>query len=271
MKTIHETIAELRKMAGLTQEELGKQVGVSMQAVSKWENGSLPDTALLPGIADALGTSIDELFGRSAAYNDAGGAAAYTVWQSDAPLTTAFELIWAMQRAVCAKSPVLRSEDASDAWKGQMSQIMTPQGVSLVNPGKRYAFLYPRPALGWEHEVLQLGEQAKFFAFIGQPEALKVLVFLHSVRLIPYTLTCISQKTGVEEETLKALLRQIEQYGLVHADQLTLDDGQIPIYTARPNPALIPLLTFSLEMIHRPNSFCYYNCDYTEPFLGKME
>lgn len=55
-------IAELRKNKGLTQGELGDRVGVSFQAVSKWERGeSLPDTAMLPLLADVLETSIDNI------------------------------------------------------------------------------------------------------------------------------------------------------------------------------------------------------------------
>ena len=57
-------IARYRKAAGMTQEELGRAVGVSTQAVSRWECGGTPDVALLPAIADRLGVSIDALFGR---------------------------------------------------------------------------------------------------------------------------------------------------------------------------------------------------------------
>ena len=59
-----DNLKKLRKEKGLTQEELAESVGVSAQAVSKWELGSLPDAALLPVIADVLGVSIDEMFGR---------------------------------------------------------------------------------------------------------------------------------------------------------------------------------------------------------------
>ncbi len=54
----------LRKQKGLTQEQLADAVGVSAQAVSKWELSSFPDAQLLPAVADCLGVTIDELFGR---------------------------------------------------------------------------------------------------------------------------------------------------------------------------------------------------------------
>ncbi len=58
-------IKEARKNAGLTQQDVAQAVGVSVQAVSKWEVGqSMPDTALLPDIADCLGLTLDALFGR---------------------------------------------------------------------------------------------------------------------------------------------------------------------------------------------------------------
>ncbi len=57
-------IAYYRKLSGLTQEELAEKVGVSTQAVSKWEQQlSCPDIMLLPEIANVFRITIDELFG----------------------------------------------------------------------------------------------------------------------------------------------------------------------------------------------------------------
>ena len=53
-------IAALRKAKGITQSELGERIGVSFQAVSKWERGeTLPDTAILPDLAKVLETTVD--------------------------------------------------------------------------------------------------------------------------------------------------------------------------------------------------------------------
>lgn len=57
-----EKIYTCRKKAGLSQDELAEQIGVSRQAISKWENGeALPETSKLPSLAKALEVSIDWL------------------------------------------------------------------------------------------------------------------------------------------------------------------------------------------------------------------
>ena len=58
------TLHMLRKEKKVTQEQLAQNLGVSPQAVSKWENGSYPEGDLIPKIADFFGVSIDYLYGR---------------------------------------------------------------------------------------------------------------------------------------------------------------------------------------------------------------
>ena len=56
-------IKKLRTERGVTQEELANKIGVSFQAVSKWEtNATTPDIAILPRLALYFGVSIDALF-----------------------------------------------------------------------------------------------------------------------------------------------------------------------------------------------------------------
>ena len=63
MAEVGEKIKKLRRGMGVTQVRLAEELGVTPQAVSKWENGtSLPDTELLPEIAAYFGITIDSLF-----------------------------------------------------------------------------------------------------------------------------------------------------------------------------------------------------------------
>ncbi len=64
MKKFAKVINEQRKKMNMTQEELACRLGITPQAISKWENGiGLPDVTLFPLIAEALDVSIETLFG----------------------------------------------------------------------------------------------------------------------------------------------------------------------------------------------------------------
>ena len=62
-KTIGKKLHELRKQSGFTQDYVAEKLGVSAQAVSKWENDiACPDIMTLPNIAELYGITVDELF-----------------------------------------------------------------------------------------------------------------------------------------------------------------------------------------------------------------
>ena len=62
-KSIAEKIRDLRKKHGLSQDEFGSRIGVSRQAVSKWELGTWPDTENLGRICKEFDVSITYFFG----------------------------------------------------------------------------------------------------------------------------------------------------------------------------------------------------------------
>ena len=83
LRILSESIYNLRKESGLTQESLAEKLNISFQAVSKWENEqSSPDIILLPLLADIFGVSVDRLFGRDTA-SLAAEAADIAPWEDD--------------------------------------------------------------------------------------------------------------------------------------------------------------------------------------------
>ena len=61
-QTMGEIIGNLRREQGMTQKDLADKMGVTDKAVSKWErNLSCPDISSIPRLAEALGTTVDEL------------------------------------------------------------------------------------------------------------------------------------------------------------------------------------------------------------------
>lgn len=66
--TLGKRIAAYRKQMKLTQDQLAEKLGLTAQAVSKWENDqSCPDITILPKLADIFGVTTDELLGRESA------------------------------------------------------------------------------------------------------------------------------------------------------------------------------------------------------------
>lgn len=62
--TIGESIKRLRKMKEMTQEELALSLGISFQAISKWEKGeTYPDITMLPALSNFFEVTVDELIG----------------------------------------------------------------------------------------------------------------------------------------------------------------------------------------------------------------
>jgi transcriptional regulator with XRE-family HTH domain len=63
LQSIGSNIRAFRLQNGFTQEQLAEKLGVTFQAVSKWEtNANTPDISLLPVIAAVLGVMIDDSF-----------------------------------------------------------------------------------------------------------------------------------------------------------------------------------------------------------------
>lgn len=100
-----ENIQKFRKAKELTQEVLAERLGITYQAVSKWENAkSAPDVAFLPLLADIFNCSIDELFSRSRHLNEV-----------TKPNTTCIALPWeddkVIRGVVCLGQKILFAKD----------------------------------------------------------------------------------------------------------------------------------------------------------------
>ena len=81
MEELKDRIAAARKLAGLTQEQLGELLGVTRQAVSKWESGqTVPDAVTVARLCKALHVSADYvLLGKEPEESDNQTPPAYTL------------------------------------------------------------------------------------------------------------------------------------------------------------------------------------------------
>ena len=276
MASFNENLVRLRKAAGLTQDALAQAVGVSSQAVSKWENNGWPDPALLPAIAEALGASIDQLFGRNPAAGDVEQAVAHEIgtFPREARFGRAMALRWVMQRAYA--SGHIREDDGIEAFQGgedyMYSQITAEDGLSLMglNKALRYAFIAQEAEERSFAARLNHPEQyAELFALLAQPDACRLIFFFHTRDDNPFTASFVEKQTGIPAARVKELMPQLKRMKLIRIQSLLLDEQQIEVYYRWSNPALIPLLIFAQEIISRPTYFCYHINDRVTPLFAE--
>lgn len=97
MSIVGQQIRKFRIEKGYTQEQLGNMIGVTTQAISKWERGSTPDAQIIPRIAQSLDISIDTLYGRSAESLSVEIAQSLSHMPQYEAYRYAFEICWAIQ------------------------------------------------------------------------------------------------------------------------------------------------------------------------------
>ena len=98
--TFAEKLYQLRKQKGLSQEQLADELGVSRQAISKWEGGTcLPETEKLAQLSDFLGVSIDYLLKDNV--NEASPADNKPVTQNNADKSKVLSIAFFSASAVC--------------------------------------------------------------------------------------------------------------------------------------------------------------------------
>ncbi len=250
-------IAKYRKAAGITQEELGKTVGVSTQAVSRWECGGAPDVSLLPAVADKLGVTIDTLFGRS----EGKAQDIYEVfmnWLASLPLSRrmdqVFRLIASTQYCFLDKAVQdITAEDlkrvtSSSAYNGDgelmRAAYSLKEGITLAVPGTECPFylLMPEPDSGYEPNLLSPEEYRELFELLGRPGVMEILLYLHRRHYRYFTVYALAQHAGLEPREAEPLLEALAKKNLLHSQTIETEKGVEPIYAYFDAHGFIPFL-----------------------------
>lgn len=255
---LSERIAELRKERGLTQEQLGQLVGVSAQAVSKWEKGGAPDVELLPALADRLGVTIDALFGRE------GGEAVdihqtAARWLHAVPKDQRFDqicrLCWTLTKNLVDDidmpdigylgHAVIMEKDPDLSQYLAISRVSLDGGLMLGLHAEDVSFatVWPEPADGYDAYFLTMDEYRALFSILAKPGCLEVLEYLYSRPYRYYVPETMSHALALPKEDLRALLDGLLALRILDKTELELVDGLTNAYSRHLSDiSLIPFL-----------------------------
>ena len=274
--SIGAVISKLRKDRNVTQEALARWVGVSAQAVSKWENGGLPDTELLPKIADYFGVSIDTLFGRGITdYNDIPTALIRKIAETEPNrrFEEVFELCWDIQRAMFGAIPTDGSVKEYKALLGEEEQryssVLTDQGFTLMGIANRlqYFLVVPEPQnknLAFFNGI----DYTELFRDLSDETFFETLVFLSKRKNDKcFTQHLLINQFQIDFDQSLVLIKTLDKYGLLQTTQIETNDTVQKVYRFVPTPSFTALLIFARELIDRPNAFSYYLGGRNKPYL----
>ncbi len=209
---IGQTISNLRKKAGITQEELAAALNISPQAVSKWEtNTSLPDTQTLPLIAHYFKVSVDFLFyGNDAVYDDIYDK----VYQKAAshPQMSRESYEEALKLFACAHHGISQGNlRGKELVYDKPAHISDFNGLSLLS-GKGYGAVITRDFFAnITPETVDFSRD--IFGILAKPNVLAVVSAIISMSDI--SISEMKEKLGMDEPKILAALEEGISSGLI--------------------------------------------------------
>lgn len=271
--TFNINLRRLRKEKGITQEQLADAVGVSAQAVSKWEMNSFPDSALLPKIAERLGVSIDELFGLK---NENISIYDRVVEHIKAtPTDKIFDEAFSICRAVimsgcgCPRYEPLIPEIIASEYDNHSRLNFSKGFMETRNNGDlQYAFLFPEPKCGYDKVLKYHEEYVKLFGVLSKPNALKALYFLAGRDgTMFFKKDTLMHELGISSENANEIIKAFCNIGFIWEATLNGGDSSEKIYQYISRCELVAFLAAARYFMYPPNNFGYSSDGRNERYL----
>jgi len=280
---LSERIAALRKERGLTQEQLGKIVGVSSQAVGKWEKGGAPDVQLLPVLAGQLGVTIDALFGLEGSaridVKDAVGR-----WLRGFPIEDRMNqfcrLIWSSVKYFLPDGVNVPEmgylETCQPEWDDNRERLVLSQcgsgsGILVDIHAEDLSFvtLWPKPEKGYAHWFAPKSEYRRLFELLAKPGCLELLGYLHSRKFSYFSPDIAAKHLKMPREAIEELLDALTERHILRSVDLEVEDGEIRAYQLAEPLKLVPFL-YLARCLMQSDMNCLWFWDET-PLWGPDE
>lgn len=257
--SLSSNIKRLRLEKKLTQEQLAAELGVSAQAVSKWETSeTYPDGALLVPLASVLGVSLDELFGNEAvSMADISGRIIKLLHNTGAGerFNVARDICWQIERGLFnCRMEIDRKYDPNEIKDQKMSSyILDDTGFTVVSNGSEPFFaVFPQPQEGFGHFLCDRDELQGVFAALSHADTMDALVYLYR-RNEKYVFegAVLAGACGISSDRLEAVLGELILLRVIHKNDVTINGEARTLYYSRPSHTLLAVLLLARQLGYR--------------------
>ncbi len=249
-------IKRLRLARGLTQEQLAVSLGVSAQAVSKWETSdTYPDGALLVPLAQRLGVSLDELLDNDDV-SMADIARRIVAILGKTPekdrFHVAFDIGWQIERGLFNGGAGLKKGHHLGDIRGQKyaSYILEDNGFTVVaNEKEPFFSVFPEPEEGFGAFLEARGEMQGMFAALAREDTMEALICLfRKPRDYIFEGKVLAQTCGMSEEQAEAALNDLARLQAVSKKELAINGEARTLYCSKPSHKLLAMLLMAREV-----------------------
>ena len=273
---IGQNVARLRKEMGIKQEVLANFVGVSAQAVSKWENGGVPDIELLPRIADFFGVSIDSLFDRKMTdYCSLPQAVRKHIgdMEEHERIEGIYRFSWDLEVGASVFIDERDFEEVYDSIRDEIqahSCILCDDGFTTMGIGKQLKYFFVLPEIEDKEKTLFDGiDYLAFFNDISDKDVFNALVFLNKRNFKKaFTEKLLVVNLNISAEKAKEVIEVLKKYSFLRTMQLEMDDETREVYSFVPSPFFVAFLIFAKEVIKKPMVYNYMSDNRKKPYLA---
>ena len=269
-----ENIKKYRLDKGYTQEQLSSLLGLSAQAISKWETSeTYPDGALLVPLANALDVSLDALFGNnSASMKEISGEIKQLI--SSVPNENEFhtvrDLCWQMEKALFNCLMTIDEPYDPEELKAQCqsSYILNDFGFTYVSNGRAPFFMVVPEYEGAFSDVIGDGEEMrKIFSALSSPDTMRTVLFiLQNKAQYVCGKDVLAEKCGIAEDQINSVIQNLIELRFVSENEVEIDGEMTKLYFSKPPHLMIALFLIAHEMNYR-GSYCYQAHHRNKAFL----
>lgn len=267
-------IKRLRLVKKLTQEQLAASLGVSAQAVSKWETSeTYPDGALLSPLAKALDVSLDELFDNdSVSMADISGRIISLIHKTEAKdrFHIARDICWQIERGLFnCRMEIEKNYDPNELEsKKNASYILDDTGFTIVSNGKEPFFsVFPEPAEGFGHFLRDKEEVQSIFAALSRENTLRALVYLyHRPENYVFESVVLAKESGMSNEEMDQVLDDLMLLKIVRRQEIPINGEKRMLYYSRPSHILIALFLMARQVGYK-GAYCFQAHNRKTPFI----
>ena len=281
-RTLGENIAHIRKQRGMSQEELGARIGVTAQAVSKWECGGTPDIGSIPLLADVFGVTIENLYlGVTDSKTDVKKLLSdeMQTTKTEHRFEKAFELLSLV--ITTFNSEISKRESFMNDPKITMKELERAfyycvgrkEGITysrFLEEGKYFAIM-EESEKGFRGLLAEEKEYTKLFRILANKENFGMLLFLYANGNTKYTKESLGFKLGMDNNQVTKALRELGQCFWIEQVEVETDQGLRTLYGIVENVAILPFLDSVYDLVKGMGLFLFLDDDrsneYHKPLL----